>query len=63
MLVYGLTFFLQEQVKFVCKRSQKVELLSYIMDYSIYDSIFNPDLIDHFKRVGIVFNSAEKQVS
>ncbi len=32
-------------------------LLPYKMDLSIYHQIGNPDLVDHIKRVGIVFYS------
>lgn len=30
-------------------------LLPYLFDISIYHQINNPDLIDHIKRVGVVF--------
>jgi predicted nucleotidyltransferase len=33
--------------------------LPYTFDISIYSQIDNPDLIDHIKRVGVVFYSIE----
>jgi uncharacterized protein len=30
-------------------------LLPYTFDISIYDQISNPELLDHIKRVGIIF--------
>ena len=32
-------------------------LLPYSFDFSLYQEIDNPDLLDHIKRVGIVFYS------
>ncbi len=37
-------------------------LLPYSFDLSLYHQIDNPDLLDHIKRVGVVFYSREKQV-
>ena len=36
-------------------------LLPYTIDIALYDSIDNPDLIDHIKRVGITLYRNNKQ--
>ena len=37
-------------------------LLPYTIDIAIYESIDNPDLIDHIKRVGIIFYRNNKEI-
>jgi uncharacterized protein len=36
-------------------------LLPYTFDISIYDQISNPELLDHIKRVGIIFYKIEEK--
>jgi hypothetical protein len=49
--------------KFLPRNARICMVRYYTIDIAIYESIDNPDLIDHIKRVGIIFYRNNEQSS